>query len=362
MTTSISIHSERTFDIEEFLRELDLEGATFLCTTEDVGMVSYYFYFKDSSTTLFALDVEEGSVSLCIDGLAAWDDYKRFPYILDILCLYLTDAHYVSDGKTAYQLFDEDWIADTMGEAVAYIKATLGLVQRYYVKLPIQEGTYITEELLNEHGVSLRSSTPRIYGYIHYLMRYHTLPSDFTLWNSKIDEGVNEVYVPQHESIGKVKSWMLDGSETWESYSQEDVDLLLLIAASYSDGNRTTKGVVLNDIGTIYQMGIGVTKSGQKAAYWFNEGYRQGDHWFSPTNLGDLYRKGCAELPPDLQKAYNAYLLSDDPYAWYRIGQAWEEGWIEAKHDLDIAISWYRKSAKEKHHLAIKALQRLGVE
>lgn len=357
MILGVEIESDSSFLMDAFLRELDLSGAVFACSSEDEEMTSHYFYFEGSSTTMFVIDVEQQRVTLGIDGLASWDDYKRFPYILDVLSVYLTGARYSHEGKSAFQIYDEDWIAESMGEEIAYLKAWLSSFDRYDVSLPLVEDSYVTKELLREYGVCLHSSTPRIYGYIHYLMAYDSLPSDPHIGFPVPEQ--DELDVPQHVSIGKVKSWMLDGSETWESYSREDVDLLLEIAGRYREGDRSVKGVVLNDIGTIYQMGVGVGMDGEEAAYWFQEGYNMGDHWFSPTNLGDIYRKGCGNLPPDLEKAFNAYSLSEDPYSWYRIGQAWEEGWIAAEKDLNRAIAWYEKAADARHHLAIKALERL---
>jgi TPR repeat protein len=170
------------------------------------------------------------------------------------------------------------------------------------------------------------------------------------------EEDEIEVDVPQHEPIGRVKSWQLDGSETYETYSQEDVEHLLRLANEYKAG-RPLHGVVLNDIGTIHQEGIGMPVNGEAAIYWFKEAYKNGDKLYAPTNLGDLYRKGCGVVESDLKQAFEAYQLSTDPYAHYRIGQAYEEGWI-CEPDLKNAMKWYKQAAKEGHHLAIKRLKK----
>lgn len=358
MTLGVQIISSSLFEMEAFLQELDLQGCVFVGSTQDDELQTYYFYFKGSSTTYYSIDVEPGVISLNLDGMASWEDYKRFPYLLDVLSQCLTGKRYSYEGKNAYQNFNEDWIAETMGEEIAYLKAWLSHFDRYYLDMPLVSGSYVTKELLKQHGVCLHSSTPRIYGYIHYLMAYDRLPTDTTCAGSEVPE-VESLDVPQHVSIGRVKSWMLDGSETWESYAKEDVDLLLDIAERYKSGQLVVKGVVLNDIGTIYQMGVGVPVNGPEAAYWFHQGYEQGDHWFSPTNLGDLYRKGCGEVEPDLRKAFEAYTLSEDPYSWYRIGQAWEEEWIPGRKDIKHAKEWYKKAAEAGHHLAVKAMKRL---
>jgi TPR repeat protein len=56
-----------------------------------------------------------------------------------------------------------------------------------------------------------------------------------------------------------------------------------------------------------------------------------------------------------LKEAYEAFLLSDDPYAYYRIGQAFEEGWL-GEVNPETAMKWYEKSANCGHHLALKRL------
>ena len=122
-------------------------------------------------------------------------------------------------------------------------------------------------------------------------------------------------------------------------------------------GSRV-EGVVLNDLGTLFQEGIGVAQDGDRAAYWFREAIRLGERWYAPSNLGDLYRKGCGTLAPSLTEAFKAYCVSEDPYAHYRIGQAYEEGWTGAP-DMDKAMEWYRRAADERHHLAIRRLKQV---
>ena len=128
------------------------------------------------------------------------------------------------------------------------------------------------------------------------------------------------------------------------------------MANDYKQG-KPLHGVVLNDIGTLHQEGVGITTDGESAIYWFKEAYKNGDKLYAPTNLGDLYRKGCGEVKSNLKLAFEAYQLSIDPYAHYRIGQAYEENWTGIS-DMDLAMKWYRQSAEEGHHLAIKRIQK----
>lgn len=323
----------------------------------------WYFHCKEQSTTLFALCYfpAKSIYEISMDNLASYADYKLFPYLIDTLVHYLHGQLINTEEASIYQILDEEWIKDTIAEEIALIKGTLSITSRYYLAQPIDDFCYITLDILYPYGVNLHSSTPRIYGYLQFLMKHHLLAfhSEEELDNysdtKEEDEECIEVDIPQHEPIGVVKSWQLDGSETYETYSQEDVDHLLMLAKKFQEG-MPLAGVVLNDIGTIHQEGIGTDIDGKAAIYWFTKAYEAGDSIYAPTNLGDLYRKGCGQISPQFDKAFHAYTLSTDPYAHYRIGQAYEEGWCGVK-DIKRAMEWYHLAAKEGHHLAIKRLQ-----
>ncbi len=477
---------------------------------------TWAFYREGMSVTLFLIQQTDNGYLLSMDGLASYDDYRFLPYLVDSLSLCLNNEPFTSDGCSAYELYNENWVADTMGEEVAYLKCYLQLLVdslslclnnepftsdgcsayelynenwvadtmgeevaylkcylqlglKYYLSLPIPStNVYVDVATLRSVGVSIHSATPRIYGYVHYLLRANRLPCDEEVDNGPVEgagevevsihsatpriygyvhyllranrlpcdeevdngpvEGAGEVEVdvPQHQSIGTVLSWQTDGSETTESYGREDVELLLQLAEAYrrgepcdgvvlndsigtvlswqTDGSETTEsygredvelllqlaeayrrgepcdGVVLNDIATIYEHGIGVEADAEVAAHWYREAIRQGDHigveadaevaahWyreairqgdhtFAPTSLGDLYRKGAGRIAKDLHRAVAAYRQSVDPYAWYRLGQSYEEGWLPTSlgdlyrkgagriaKDLHRAVAAYRQS------------------
>ena len=339
----------------------------FLCVLSLKGMMKNVLITISASGDfhyLFVIAEGPDEYEVMIDGLASYSDYKFFPYLTDCLCQHLNHESLVipeSAGRTAYRVYDESWIEDSIGEEVAMLKSALSVFPRYYVGFPLEGVGYISLDLLAQYGVNLHSSTPRIYGYIQYIMRNGLLPQ---ATDAELEEDRNredqetEVDVPQHISIGRVKSWQIDGAETWESYSREDTEMLLKLGEDYQSG-REVAGVVLNDLGTIYQEGIGVGRDGLKAEYWFKQAYLQGDHLYAPTNLGDLYRKGCGELPSSLPLAFEAYRKSEDIYALYRIGQAYEEGWTGTP-DMEKALFWYRKAAEKRHHLAVRRLEELS--
>lgn len=358
-TLSVSSDNHPPFNLPQFLKYLDVPITQEFEETK--GNATFHFLQRPNhSTTYFVLiDCSEGEYEIWMDGMASFADYKFLPYLADCLHRFLNGTPLRINGKSAFKHYNEEWIAEAIGEEIATLKSVLSIAPRYYFTIPFEPLTYLSKEMLAEVATGLHSSTPRIYGYSQFLMRNHRLKQatdeEFAA-DQKLSEQEIMVDVPQHTSIGKVKSWQIDGAETWESYADEDVKMLLSIGELFKLGQEVD-GVVLNDLGTIYQEGIGVKQDGRLAAYWFKQAIVQGDHHYAPSNLGDLYRKGCAMLPASLPQALQAYLLSEDPYAHYRIGQAYEEGWA-GTIDIKKAMKWYRIAEKEGHHLAIKRLNR----
>ena len=356
MTTYITIYSPQGFDSEYFLRYADIPTLTLYGYTKSDEEDCWFFMREGISTTLYMVRREADAYELHIDNLAAYDDLRLFPYIADTLAKYLgAEISDIDEGQSIYDTFDEEWVEEIISEEVAMLKGTLTIVPRYYLSLPFTELSYVSQESLYEFGVSLHSSTPRIYGYLQYMMRHNLLPSGELTENLPEEECI-EVDIPQHVPIGRVKSWQLDGCETYETYSHEDVQHLLALAREHNNG-KPLHGVVLNDIGTLYHEGVGIPADGNQAVYWFGKAIEAGDHLYAPTNMGDLYRKGCEPVKPSLKEALAAYRKSTDPYAHYRIGQSYEEGWCNAP-DLAEAMRWYRLAANEGHHWAIKRLKK----
>lgn len=359
MKYTVAFVSGTAFDFNSFVHELDV-SLELLHSDEHEQSSSYYFFRPGISVTCFELLADsEGQFQLSVDGLASYDDYRFFPYLADSLHVYLTGERlYVEMGRAVYEQYNEDWIENSIGNEIALVKTVLSVAPRYYPVLPITS-CCITLAQLEQYAVNLQSSTSRIYGYLQYLMHHGRLQE--ASWEQMLEDSRNfgdemEADVPQHESIGRVKSWQTDGSETWESFSRKDVEQLLALGRLYTDVDDTlVDAVVLNDLGTVYMEGIGVEKDGRMAAYWFREAIRKGDYVFAAANLGDLYRKGSDNLPASLSKAFEAYLWGTEPYTHYRLGQAYEEGWI-GEPDMERAMKWYHQAAGEGHHLAIKRL------
>ncbi len=348
----------RDFNIDEVLSKWDkYEFEVTHIENKEEDWESWLVFRKKISTTPFVLvcDYESQQFTLYMEELAAYKDYEFFPLFCKEVAIFL--GHDTKEFDEVEKSMDEYVIQEMIGEEVAYLKVLLSAGYRYYFSFGPSADFYVDAKFLEKFAVSIYSSTPRIYGYIQYALKNSLLPSDY---NDSEDLPDIELDVPQHIPIGKVKSWQLDGSETWETYSKEDVDMLLNIEQkTMMSGAHVTEAVVLNDIGTIYQEGIGVQKNAARAAFWFDQAIKAGDTVYAPSNLGDIYRKGGPGLEKSLSKAFESYSRGTDPYAHYRIGQAWEQGWSE-NIDYVEAYKWYTYAAAEGHHLALKKLKSKG--
>lgn len=364
MPSNLRIHSTSHLHFEDFVQFISLnDRLELLFHTPTTYGHAWYFYRPSRSTTFYTLTYQKPhTYILSMDNLASVEDYKLFPYLADSLAHFLNGSiEETSLENTIYQILNEDWMEDAIADEIARLKGSLTIFPKYYIHQSLQGAAYISVDALSRFGVTLTSATPRIYGYIQYMMQHNLLlvstEEEIKQESQSALLKMHEEYdvdIPQHLSIGSVKSWQLNGEETFESYSQEDVDLLLLLAKNYLNGEKL-EGVVLNDIGTIYQEGIGIGADGSIAAEWFQRAYNEGDSLYAPTNMGDLYRKGGVRIKRSLEKALEYYQKSTDPYSFYRIGQAYEEGWVDTPN-IDKATIWYKKAAEAGHHLGIKKL------
>lgn len=348
---TVYITSSQNLVLDEFLATFPNEDFIIdPSTSRSEDSEVWVFRRKDKSTTPFIIVhfPYENQYVIYMEELASYSDYEFYPKLCYRLAQYFGIPYTEIDAS-----FDDSWAEDSIGEEIAYLKAVLTAGYKYMFSFGEgEEDLYVDEEILATFAVGLHSSTPRIYGYIQYALKHNLLKSCVN--NDELPD--IEVDIPQHISIGRVKSWQIDGSETWESYSKEDVAMLIDIAQKIENEAYMPEAVVINDIGTIYQEGVGVEKDAAKAAYWYAKAIDAGDLLYAPSNLGDTYRKGGPGLSPSLPEAFNAYSKGVDPYAHYRLGQAYEEGWL-GYIDYIKAYEWYHVAAKEGHHLALKRLR-----
>ncbi|MDO4496677.1 MAG: hypothetical protein Q4B58_02415 [Bacteroidales bacterium] len=249
MLIKIPIAAKYRLSFSELADALGTNDIVLVVSPEEIPG-TWAFFREKHSVTLFLLEETGDGYLLSMDRLASYDDYRFLPYLVDTLSLCLNKEHFTAEGKNAYQLMNEDWVADEMGEEIALLKCYLSLGLKYYLSLAKQmKHVYVDQEALKKMGVCIHSSTPRIFGYINYMLSHNLLPYDDVPEENDIDEDT-EVDVPQHESIGTVLSWQIDGAETTESYCREDADILLEMAQNY-EPEKPYEGVVLNDIATL---------------------------------------------------------------------------------------------------------------
>ena len=350
----IDFDSQRELDLEALLESI--EGENFIlekvtCSPEEDAWCIYR-EGKSSTPYVFVHFKDAAQYSLFMESLASYQDYSYFSDFSEMIAEAL-GMDLRNEGIDIDALRSEDWVAESIGEEVAYLKAVLSAGYPYMFSYGKDEDYFIDEGTLAQFGVSIMSSTPRIYGYVQYALKHNLLKTCQNMSDTYPDI---EVEVPEHKPVASVKSWQLDGCETWETFCMEDVNLLLEIGQRYKNGEIIPEGVVLNDLGTLYQEGVVVRKDNRTAVFWFEKAIELGDTLYAPGNLGDIYRKGGSGVVRDLSKAKDAYLKSTDPYAHYRIGEAYEEGWT-GRPDMVKAFEWYIKAAQEGHHLAIRRIQ-----
>lgn len=138
-------------------------------------------------------------------------------------------------------------------------------------------------------------------------------------------------------------------------FDKEYVEWLLDLLKNHPNYKALTEADVQNDIGIIFESGIMVKKDIHKAVYWYERAAKQGDD-LAMSNLADILRKGSQGYPKNMKRAFALYKRCGLPYAHYRVGEFYENGWGTDKN-LDEAKRYYRLAYKERHALAIKKLQ-----
>ena len=114
-------------------------------------------------------------------------------------------------------------------------------------------------------------------------------------------------------------------------------------------------GDLMNDIGCFFESGVCVKPDIEIAVSWYEKAIEE-DNDLARSNLADILRKGSMGYPKDLNRAFDLYEACGLPYAHYRVGEFYENGWGTEK-DLDAAKAYYKHAYKEGHNLAKKKLE-----
>ncbi len=153
------------------------------------------------------------------------------------------------------------------------------------------------------------------------------------------------------------REFYLSYTDNYEDFGmdKEYVKWLLDLLKNRPDDRALQDKDVQNEIGIIFKNGIMVKKDIGKAVFWYERAAAQGDD-LALSNLADILRKGSLGYPKDLKRAFELYKRCGLPYAHYRVGEFYENGWGTEKN-IDEAKRYYRLAYKERHALAIKKLQ-----
>lgn len=110
-----------------------------------------------------------------------------------------------------------------------------------------------------------------------------------------------------------------------------------------------------NSIGTFFDDGVCVEPNMKVAVYWYERAIEL-DNDLARSNLADILRKGSKGYPKDLKRAFELYKSCGLPYAHYRCGEFYENGWGVEK-DLGKAKTYYMLAYNEGHGLAKRKRQ-----
>ena len=107
-----------------------------------------------------------------------------------------------------------------------------------------------------------------------------------------------------------------------------------------------------DNLGVMYESGLGVPKSYAEALKWYRRAAAQGNH-DAQNNLGVMYEHGHG-VPKDPVAAVQWYRKAaeqGDTNAQHNLGNAYQSG-LGVAQDHAEAVAWYRKAAEARHPMA----------
>lgn len=137
-------------------------------------------------------------------------------------------------------------------------------------------------------------------------------------------------------------------------YSYQQVRDMLRLLPDGKDHDEFNDEDFTNEIGVFFEDGVGIEKDIDQAVYWYQRSADLGND-LARSNLADVLRKGTQGYPKNLKRAFELYKACGLPYAFYRVGEFYENGWAVEK-DLELAKEYYRVAYHENHPLARRKL------
>lgn len=149
---------------------------------------------------------------------------------------------------------------------------------------------------------------------------------------------------------------VVDPDNPFEDYgwSEEDIEDMLWIEENELELWQEDSDL-FNNLGILYSDAVGVKRDMEKAIKYYERAIELDDD-LARSNLGDIYRKGVGGVEKNPVKAFELYKACKLPYAYYRVGEAYENGWGVEK-DEDAAKYNYLVAYKSEHPLARKKLK-----
>lgn len=151
---------------------------------------------------------------------------------------------------------------------------------------------------------------------------------------------------------------VVDPNNPFENYgwTKEDVEEMLYIEEyELEDEDVQNDSELFNNLGILYSDAVGVERNMEKAIKYFEHSVSLDDD-LARSNLADIYRKGMWGVDQNLKRAFELYKECKLPYAYYRVGEAYEYG-RGVEQDVDAAKFNYRVAYKAGHPLARKKLK-----
>lgn len=130
---------------------------------------------------------------------------------------------------------------------------------------------------------------------------------------------------------------------------------MLHVAEYEQDHEWMSDHEILNNLGIVYHEGVGVERDMEKAVMYFEKAIELDDD-LARSNLADIYRKGEYGVPKNPERDFELYKACKLPYAYFRVGEAYEYGRGVAQN-IEEAKRNYRIAYQAGHGLARRKLQ-----
>ena len=138
-------------------------------------------------------------------------------------------------------------------------------------------------------------------------------------------------------------------------WTEEFVEDMLYVAEYEPEHEWMSDHEILNNLGIIYHGAVGVERDMMKAVMYFEKAIELDDD-LARSNLADIYRKGEYGVPKNAEKAFELYTTCKLPYAYFRVGEAYEYG-RGVVQNIEAAKRNYRIAYEAGHGLARRKLQ-----